>query len=84
MATKKTDKEKAFNIYGLRRTKNEKYFSLTLCRGEDKPEEWVNSPVKADNVKVKADNVKVKDGYAYIKVKLLTPKAAEPKDDFPF
>lgn len=73
MATKKTDKEKAFNIYGLRRTKNEKYFSLTLCRGE----EWVNSPVKADNVKVK-------DGYAYIKVKLLTPKAAEPKDDLPF
>lgn len=78
MATnKKTNKEKAFNIYGLRRTKNEKYFSLTLCRGEDKPEEWVNSPVKSDNVKVK-------DGYAYIKVKLLTPKAAEPKDDLPF
>lgn len=77
MTTKKTDREKAFNIYGLRRTKNLNYFSLTLCRGEDKPEEWINTPVKANNVKVK-------DGYAYIKVKLLTPKAVEPKDDLPF
>ena len=78
MATnKKTNKEKAFNVYGLRKTKNEKYFSLTLCRGEDKPNEWINTPIKFENVRIK-------DGYAYIKVKLLVPKAAEPKDDLPF
>ena len=59
----KQHKEHPFNLYGIRETRNEKYMSLTLVRGEDS-KEWLNVPV---NVK----NVKVKDGYGYVKIKLL-------------
>ena len=59
----KQHKEQPFNLYGIRETRNDKYMSLTLVRGEDS-KEWLNVPV---NVK----NVKVKDGYGYVKIKLL-------------
>lgn len=79
MATKKTTKEKAFNIYGVRATSNANYYSLTLCRGEDKPDEWINTPIKAEKIRVK-------DGYAYIKVKYLEPKKKDEVEakDLPF
>ena len=75
-------KEQPFNIYGIRETRNEKYMSLTLVRGEES-KEWLNVPV---NVK----NVKVKDGYGYVKVKLLdkvkkeADKRKKSDEDIPF
>lgn len=78
----KKQKEQPFNIYGIRETRNEKYMSLTLVRGEDS-KEWLNVPV---NVK----NVKVKDGYGYIKIKLLdkvkkeADKIKKSDEDMPF
>lgn len=78
----KQRKEQPFNLYGIRETRNEKYMSLTLVRGEDS-KEWLNVPV---NVK----NVKVKDGYGYVKIKLLdkVKKEADKKqksdEDLPF
>lgn len=59
----KKQKEQPFNIYGIRETRNDKYMSLTLVRGEES-KEWLNVPVNVNNVKVK-------DGYGYVKIKLL-------------
>ena len=76
----KKQKEQPFNIYGIRETRNDKYMSLTLVRGEDS-KEWLNVPV---NVK----NVKVKDDYGYVKIKLLDKVNKEAdkskNDDLPF
>ena len=78
----KQHKEQPFNLYGIRETRNEKYMSLSLVRGEDS-KEWLNVPV---NVK----NVKVKDGYGYVKIKLLdkvkkeTDKSKKSDEDIPF
>ena len=75
-------KEHPFNLYGIRETRNDKYMSLTLVRGEDS-KEWLNVPV---NVK----NVKVKDGYGYVKIKLLdkvkkeSDKSKKSDKDIPF
>ena len=78
----KQHKEQPFNLYGIRETRNDKYMSLSLVRGED-PKEWLNVPV---NVK----NVKVKDGYGYVKIKLLdkvkkeTDKSKKTDENIPF
>ena len=78
----KQHKEQPFNLYGIRETRNDKYMSLTLVRGEDS-KEWINVPV---NVK----NVKVKDGYGYVKIKLLykvkkeADKSKKSDEDIPF
>ena len=78
----KQHKEQPFNLYGIRETRNEKYMSLTLVRGEDS-KEWLNVPV---NVK----NVKVKDGYGYVKIKLLdkvkkeVDKSKKSDEEIPF
>lgn len=78
----KQHKEQPFNLYGIRETRNEKYMSLTLVRGEES-KEWLNVPV---NVK----NVKVKDGYGYVKIKLLdkgkkeADKSKKSDEDIPF
>ena len=78
----KQHKEQPFNLYGIRETRNEKYMSLTLVRGEDS-KELLNVPV---NVK----NVKVKDGYGYVKIKLLdkvkkeADKSKKSDEDIPF
>ena len=78
----KQHKEQPFNLYGIRETRNGKYMSLSLVRGEDS-KEWLNVPV---NVK----NVKVKDGYGYVKIKLLdkvkkeTDKSKKSDEDIPF
>lgn len=78
----KKQKERPFNLYGMRETRNDKYMSLTLVRGEDS-KEWLNVPV---NVK----NVKVKDGYGYVKIKILdkvkkeADKSKKSDEDLPF
>ena len=78
----KQHKEQPFNLYGIRETRNYKYMSLTLLRGEDS-KEWLNVPI---NVK----NVKVKDGYGYVKIKLLdkvkkeADKSKKSDEDIPF
>ena len=78
----KQHKEQPFNLYGIRETRNDKYMSLTLVRGEDS-KEWINVPV---NVK----NVKVKDGYGYVKIKLLdkgkkeSDKSKKSDEEIPF
>lgn len=78
----KQNKERPFNLYGIRETRNDKYMTITLVRGKDS-KEWLNVPV---NVK----NVKVKDGYGYVKIKLLdkVKKEANKKqksdEDLPF
>ena len=78
----KQHKEHPFNLYGIRETRNDKYMSLTLVRGEES-KEWLNVPV---NVK----NVKVKDGYGYVKIKLLdkvnkeADKSKKSDEEIPF
>ena len=78
----KQHKEQPFNLYGIRETRNEKYMSLTLVRGEDS-KEWLNVPV---NVK----NVRGKDGYGYVKIKLLdkvkeeADKSKKSDENIPF
>lgn len=78
----KQHKEQPFNLYGIRETRNDKYMSLSLVRGEDS-KEWLNVPV---NVK----KVKVKDGYGYVKIKLLdkvkkeADKSKKSDEEIPF
>lgn len=78
----KQRKEQIFNIYGIRETRNEKYMSLTLVRGEDS-KEWLNVPINVNKVKVK-------DGYGYVKIKLLdkgkkeSDKIKKPDEDITF
>lgn len=72
---------KTFNFYGIRKTANENYYSVTLCAGKDGAREWVNVPVKKELVKFSA-----KDNAYYIKLKPLEEKKQkqEKKDDLPF
>ncbi len=72
---------KTFNFYGIRKTANENYYSVTLCTGKDGTREWINVPVKKELVKFSA-----KDNAYYIKLKPLEEKKEkqEKKDDLPF
>ena len=72
---------KTFNFYGIRKTANENYYSVTLCTGKDGAREWINVPVKKELVKFSA-----KDNAYYIKLKPLEEKKQkqEKKDDLPF
>ena len=72
---------KTFNFYGIRKTANENYYSVTLCTGKDGAREWINVPVKKELVKFSA-----KDNAYYIKLKPLEEKKQkqENKDDLPF
>lgn len=71
-------KNKTFNFYGIRKTSNENYYSVTLCAGKDGAREWVNVPVKKELVKFSS-----KENAYYVKVKTLEEKH-EKKDDLPF
>ena len=78
--TKKKQKrstEKPFNFYGIRKTRNKKYMSVTLVR-EDKDceREWINVPV---NMK----RIKLKDDYALLRLELLESNNDED-EDLPF
>ena len=77
-------KNKTFNFYGIRKTANENYFSVTLCTGKGEKREWVNVPVKKELVKFSA-----KENAYYVKLKPLEEKhekkqKQEKKDDLPF
>lgn len=66
----------SFHIYGIRPTKNPKYFSLSIVRGNDNNREFANIVLKADNVK------QGKDGNYYIgNIKLLEPKKEEKAEE---
>ena len=75
------NKNLIYNIYGARVSKNKERLNVVLVTGEDK-KEFANTLVKLDN----SQQVKVliKDGYAYLKIKMLSDKepASEPKDEF--
>ena len=77
----KENKNKTFNFYGIRKTSNENYYSVTLCAGKDGAREWVNVPVKKELVKFSA-----KENAYYVKFKPLEEKKQkqEKKDDLPF
>lgn len=62
-------KNKTFNFYGIRKTANENYYSVTLCTGKDGAREWINVPVKKELVKFSA-----KDNAYYIELKPLEEK----------
>ena len=70
---KKTD-TKPFNFYGVRKTRNPKYYSVTLVRGSDKKREWINVPVNAKNVYID-------EGYALLKLSLLEDNHNEDEDE---
>ena len=66
----------SFHIYGIRPTKNPKYFSLSIVRGSDDNREFANIVLKASNVK------QGKDGSYYIgNIKLLEPKKEEKAEE---
>ena len=80
----KENKNKTFNFYGIRKTANENYYSVTLCSGKGENREWVNVPVKKELVKFSA-----KENAYYVKLKPLEEKhenkqKQEKKDDLPF
>ena len=67
--------EKPFNFYGIRKTRNPKYMSVTLVReDEDGEKQWINAPV---NVK----NVKIKDDYALLRLGLLIKEDEDVDED---
>ena len=73
-------KNKTFNLYGIRKTANENYYSVTLCAGKDSSREWINVPVKKELVKFSE-----KEKAYYLKLKPLENKKQEEKqDDLPF
>ena len=73
--------KKPFNFYGIRKTRNKKYMSVTLVReDEDGEREWLNVPVNVKNVKVKRE-----DEIALLRLGLLSDKDEdEDEDDLPF
>lgn len=73
----KRSNEKPFNFYGIRKTRNPKYMSVTLVReDEDGERQWINVPV---NIK----NVKVKDEYALLRLRLLYDEDEDEDEDEP-
>ena len=74
-------KNKTFNLYGIRKTANENYYSVTLCTGKGDSREWINVPVKKELVKFSA-----KENAYYVKFKPLEEKKQkqDKKDDLPF
>lgn len=80
-------KNKTFNFYGIRKTANENYYSVTLCAGKGDAREWINVPVKKELVKFSAREL-----VYYVKLKPLAEKQEKQekkekqanKDDLPF
>lgn len=62
----KRNNEKLFNFYGIRKTRNPKYMSVTLVReDEDGERQWINVPINVKNIKAKGDDI-------YLKLKFLS------------
>ena len=59
MKTQKEQKrttQRPFNFYGIRKTRNKKYMSVTLVREDkDGEREWINVPVNMKRIKIKGD-----------------------------
>ena len=70
-------KNKTFNFYGIRKTSNENYYSVTLCAGKDDAREWVNVPVKKELVKFSAKEIAY-----YVKLKPLEEKKQKQERRF--
>ena len=69
----------SYHIYGIRKTRNPKYYSLSIVRGSDENREFANIVLKAENV------AQGKNGIYYIgDIKLLEPKKEVSDDNMPF
>ena len=64
--------QKTFNFYGIRKTSNPDYYSVTLCAGKGEKREWTNVPVKKELVKFSE-----KEKAYYLKLKPLESKKQE-------
>lgn len=72
---RKRNNEQPFNFYGIRKTRNKKYMSVTLVReDEDGERQWINVPVNVKNIKVKGDDI-------YLKLKFLSNDEDEDEDE---
>lgn len=70
----KRNSEKPFNFYGIRKTRNPKYMSVTLVReDEDGERQWINAPVNVKYIKAKGNDI-------YLKLKFLSDED-EDEDD---
>lgn len=66
----------SFHIYGIRPTKNPKYYSLSIVRGSDENREFANIILKAGDV------AQANDGRYYVgNIKLLEPKKEEKTEE---
>lgn len=64
--SRKQISEKPFNFYGIRKTRNPKYMSVSLVReDEDGERQWINAPVNIKNIIVEGDDF-------YLKLKFLS------------
>ena len=71
----KRNTEKPFNFYGIRKTRNKKYMSVTLVReNEDGEREWINVPV---HVKYTS----MRDNHCLLALKLLTTNKDKDEDE---
>lgn len=74
--TKRRNNEQPFNFYGIRKTRNPKYMSVTLVReDEDGAREWINAPVNVKNIKAKGNDI-------YLKLKFLSNDEDEDEVDY--
>lgn len=70
----KRNSEKPYNFYGIRKTRNPKYMSVSLVReDEDGAREWINVPVNIKNIRVKGDEI-------YLNLKYLSDDEDEDED----
>lgn len=73
--TKKRSSEKPFNFYGIRKTRNPKYMSVTLVREDEVGErQWINVPVNFKNIHAKGNDI-------YLKLKFLSNDEDDEDDD---
>lgn len=71
----KRNSEKPYNFYGIRKTRNPKYMSVTLVReDEDSERQWINVPVNIKNIRVKGDDI-------YLNLKFLSDDEDEDEDE---
>ena len=78
----KRNSENPYNFYGIRKTRNPKYMSVTLVReDENGVREWINVPVNNKNIIAEDDDI-------YLKLKFLSSDEDETKPkkskDIPF
>lgn len=73
--SKKRSNEKPFNFYGIRKTRNPKYMSVTLVReDEDGERQWINVPVNVKYTKAKGNDI-------YLKLKFLSDEDEDKDED---